>query len=240
MVTKNKTRNFFDLESFRRLFFLIGLTVSLALVMVAIEWKIPMKQKDCSITSTKIDMEVEQFEVYTKKVQKPLPGKIIITENEIFNENKTQQNQKVKKLKPINEFEPVDVSFSLKYNTKNIELEEELPEPNLIFASKLPQYKGGETELKKYIRKNLKYPAKALEMNIQGRMQVKFLVLKTGKIDSVKVINRDIDSMLIKEAERVIQSMPDWQPGVHCGIPVNVWQSVPVTFKIDESSIINY
>jgi protein TonB len=41
-------------------------------------------------------------------------------------------------------------------------------------------------------------------------------------------ISEDID----KETLRVIRMMPDWEPGVHEGKPVNVAFNLPVSFKL--------
>ncbi|WP_290069715.1 energy transducer TonB [Muribaculum intestinale] len=113
-------------------------------------------------------------------------------------------------------------------------VEEKKPvEENKVFTAveQMPQFPGGEAELMKYIHKNLKYPPVAMENNIQGRVVVQFVVTKTGKIGEVKVA-RGRDPDLDKEAVRVVKSLPDFIPGKMNGQSVNVWYTLPITFKL--------
>lgn len=113
-------------------------------------------------------------------------------------------------------------------------VEEKKPvEENKVFTAveQMPQFPGGEAELMKYIQKNLKYPPVAMENNIQGRVVVRFVVTKTGKIGEVKVA-RGRDPDLDKEAVRVVKSLPDFIPGKMNGQSVNVWYTLPITFKL--------
>ena len=113
-------------------------------------------------------------------------------------------------------------------------VEEKKPvEENKVFTAveQMPQFPGGEAELMKYIQKNLKYPPVAMENNIQGRVVVQFVVTKTGKIGEVKVA-RGKDPDLDKEAVRVVKSLPDFIPGKMNGQAVNVWYTLPITFKL--------
>ena len=113
-------------------------------------------------------------------------------------------------------------------------VEEKKPvEENKVFTAveQAPQFPGGEAELMKYIQKNLKYPPVAMENNIQGRVVVQFVVTKTGKIGEVKVA-RGRDPDLDKEAVRVVKSLPDFIPGKMNGQSVNVWYTLPITFKL--------
>lgn len=112
-------------------------------------------------------------------------------------------------------------------------VEKKEPEPEKVFVAveQMPQFPGGDAELMKYLSKNIKYPAMAMENNIQGRVVVQFVVTKTGKIGEVKVI-RSVDRDLDKEAIRVCKSLPDFIPGKMNGQAVNVWYTLPVSFKL--------
>ena len=78
-------------------------------------------------------------------------------------------------------------------------------------VEQMPTFPGGETELMKFIRDNLKYPVIAQENGIQGRVILRFVVSKTGTIDNVTVL-RSLDPTCDKEAIRVVKSMPKWIP----------------------------
>jgi len=106
-------------------------------------------------------------------------------------------------------------------------------EENKVFTAveQMPQFPGGDADLMKYISKNLKYPPVAMENNIQGRVVVQFVVTKTGKIGEVKVA-RSKDPDLDNEAVRVVKTLPDFIPGKMNGQSVNVWYTLPITFKL--------
>lgn len=100
-------------------------------------------------------------------------------------------------------------------------------------VEEMPEFPGGESALMKYLIKNIKYPPEAREQNIQGKVVVKFIVTRVGKIDSVYVL-KPIHASLDEEAIRVIKSMPDWKPGKQNGKAVNVYYSLPINFKLEE------
>ncbi|WP_150980544.1 energy transducer TonB [Heminiphilus faecis] len=115
-----------------------------------------------------------------------------------------------------------------------IVVEEKKPvEDNKVFTAveQMPQFPGGDGALMKYIADHLKYPPVAMENNIQGRVVIQFVVTKTGKIGEVKVA-RSKDPDLDKEAVRVVKTLPDFIPGKMNGQSVNVWYTLPITFKL--------
>ena len=100
-----------------------------------------------------------------------------------------------------------------------------------MVCDQMPMYPGGMQELMKFLQKNIQYPQDAEEKGIQGRVIVQFVVEKDGSIKDIKVV-RGIDPSLDKEALRVINAMPKWEPGKHKGEAVSVKYTVPVNFKV--------
>lgn len=101
-------------------------------------------------------------------------------------------------------------------------------------VSKPPQYKGGQRALVEYIANSVKYPQKAKEEGIAGKVFVSFIVRKTGDITGVSVL-KGAHELLDNEAVRVIKSMPAWIPGEdENGNPVNVQLTLPISFNLDE------
>lgn len=98
-------------------------------------------------------------------------------------------------------------------------------------VDKMPQYPGGIEALMKYMMENIKYPAEAAEQKIQGRVIVRFIVTKEGKVESPEVL-RKANPLLEAEAIRMIKSLPDFIPGEVKGKKVNVFYTLPVTFKL--------
>jgi hypothetical protein len=126
----------------------------------------------------------------------------------------------------------------------------------------MPTFNGGEAavEFRKYIAQNLRYPAEAAEAGAMGKIFIKFIVDKEGKVvipekealaeiegkslDEVVVVsyrkvNEDAEEpddkyiqMLKDEVRRVVLSSPDWTPGSQRGKAVNVMFTFPVNFVL--------
>ena len=111
--------------------------------------------------------------------------------------------------------------------------ESDEPNPNKVFdvVEQMPQYPGGMPALFQYISKNIKYPAEAEKAGVQGRVIVTFVVEKDGNVSNAKVV-KSINPTLDAEALRVVNGMPNWNPGMQNGEPVRVKYTVPVTFRL--------
>ncbi len=111
------------------------------------------------------------------------------------------------------------------------EKHEPVKEEIFTAVEQMPQFPGGEGELLKYISTHIKYPTMAAENNIQGRVVVKFVVQKDGKVGEVVVL-RGRDPDLDKEAVRVVKTLPNFIPGKMNGQAVSVWYTLPINFKL--------
>ncbi len=111
------------------------------------------------------------------------------------------------------------------------EKHEPVKEEIFTAVEQMPQFPGGEGELLKYISTHIKYPTMAAENNIQGRVVVKFVVQKDGKVGEVVVL-RGTDPDLDKEAVRVVKTLPNFIPGKMNGQAVSVWYTLPINFKL--------
>jgi len=99
-------------------------------------------------------------------------------------------------------------------------------------VDQMPQFPGGDMQLFKFIAENLKddSPVAQCYNPIVGRVICRFVVKKDGSIDQIEVV-RSLDPTLDKEAVRVIRCMPKWIPGKHKGKKVNVYFTLPISFK---------
>ena len=111
-------------------------------------------------------------------------------------------------------------------------VEEETDEGQIFqVVEQMPEFPGGMEALMKYLQKNIKYPSRAQDNNVQGRVMVTFVVNKDGSIvdpEVIKAVDKDLDN----EALRVVKGMPKWNPGKQRGKPVRVKYTVPVTFRL--------
>jgi TonB family protein len=98
-------------------------------------------------------------------------------------------------------------------------------------VEEMPQFPGGNDALKTFVYSTMKYPATALEKGIVGQVFVNFLVEKTGAITNVK-ISRGVEPSLDKEAIRIVESMPKWNPGKQNGETVDAAYEIPINFTL--------
>lgn len=115
-------------------------------------------------------------------------------------------------------------------------VEEKKPESEKIFTAveSQAQFPGGQAALMRWLSTNLRYPERAQQADIQGRVIVKFVVNADGSIEQASVV-RGVDPDLNAEAIRVIKQMPRWQPGKNNGQAVRSFFTLPITFKLSEA-----
>jgi TonB family protein len=101
----------------------------------------------------------------------------------------------------------------------------------LEVAEQDAQYPGGQAALLKYIRENTKYPAIALEQDVQGMVILRFVVERDGRVGDIEV-KKSLSVECDREAIRVIKSLPRFVPARKEGRPVRKWFTVPVRFMI--------
>lgn len=120
----------------------------------------------------------------------------------------------------------------------------------------MPEFPGGMQGLRKHIAQNLLYPEEAKNTGISGKIFVNFVVNKNGKVTKAKVLRSDINDpttgeivvigyesgdvsdvsgdikSLEEESLRVINSLPDFTPGLKDNQKVNVQFTIPITFAL--------
>lgn len=106
-------------------------------------------------------------------------------------------------------------------------------EENKIFevVEQMPTFPGGMSALMQYLSRNIKYPAVAEEIGIQGRVICSFVVERDGSVSDIRIA-KSVDPSLDKEAIRVVSAMPKWIPGRQNGQSVRVKYTLPVTFRL--------
>jgi protein TonB len=125
---------------------------------------------------------------------------------------------------------PVDPGATYDFSGPAAPVEEAKP-AIFTYVEQMPEFPGGQTELMKYLSKNLRYPPAARENGIEGRVVLQFVVDESGTISDIQVL-RDIGGGCAEEAVRVVKSMPPWKAGRQNGNAVKVYFKLPVTFKL--------
>jgi protein TonB len=111
---------------------------------------------------------------------------------------------------------------------------EEKPEEVLTFVEEDAEYPGGYPSMMKYIQDHLNYPPSAIELGIQGKVTLKFVVEKNGQVSNVSVV-RGIPGCAEcdKEAVKVVSNMPNWKSAKNAGKQVRQWNTLPISFALE-------
>lgn len=102
---------------------------------------------------------------------------------------------------------------------------------NYTVKEALPTFKGGESAFARYLSESMRYPPRARNKGIQGRVTLSFVIGKDGSLTDIKVL-QSIDPELDAEAIRVIRQSPKWNPGLQHGVPVKVAYTMPINFNL--------
>jgi TonB family protein len=100
------------------------------------------------------------------------------------------------------------------------------------YVEQMPQFKGGDTEMMKFLARNIRYPKDAQEAGAEGLAVVSFVVDKDGSLHDITLL-KSLHESLDKEAMRVVEAMQgQWTPGSQNGELVPVRYTLPVRFAM--------
>ena len=100
-----------------------------------------------------------------------------------------------------------------------------------VVVEQMPMFPGGDGALLQYISENTKYPENAKTQNIQGKVIIRFCVTPDGGVSLASVL-KGVSPELDAEAIRVVNTLPEFQPGRQGGKAVPVWYMVPIEFSL--------
>lgn len=112
---------------------------------------------------------------------------------------------------------PLPVQRSETDDQKVFTMVEQIPDPGF--------------DLMKYLAENIKYPESARNNEITGNVVAQFIVDASGKVRNIKII-KPLTPDCATEVVRVLKAMPNWKPGFHQGKAVNVYYTLPVSFRL--------
>ena len=109
-----------------------------------------------------------------------------------------------------------------------------IPEDTTIYnnVEVMPSYPGDMTECYMFVARQLHYPEEAEEKGIEGRVLIRFVVEKDGRLTNFEVIETP-DPLLSDEALRVLKQMPQWIPAKNKGKDVRCRYSMPILFRLN-------
>lgn len=99
------------------------------------------------------------------------------------------------------------------------------------FVDETAKFPGGDQAMYDFISKNLVYPKKAKENNIEGKVYIQITIEANGEISETKIL-KGTDDVLNTAALEIINKMPKWIPGKIKTQPVASRFVLPIHFKL--------
>ncbi|WP_018480097.1 M56 family metallopeptidase [Pontibacter roseus] len=100
------------------------------------------------------------------------------------------------------------------------------------FVEQMPQFQGGDSEMLKFLGRNIRYPQSSQEAGVEGLVVVSFVVEADGSLHDIAILKK-LDDATDQEALRVVEEMNGyWNAGRQNGKPVPVRYTLPVRFAM--------
>ena len=131
----------------------------------------------------------------------------------VFNGEKYKESLKERKKLKSNLTKPQDSTFTI-YEV----------------ADKSPEYYKGDDALPGFILENIEYPNVAKQQNVEGTVQLSFIVETNGFVSNIKAI-KQVNAGCTEEAIRVAQLLK-WKPAEKNGKYVRYRVNYPITFNL--------
>lgn len=93
------------------------------------------------------------------------------------------------------------------------------------------EFPGGAYGLVKWKSNNLNYPENALRNGVEGMVLINFIIDKDGSISDIE-LQKGVHPDLNREAIRLVNSMPKWQPAMKDGKYVRQYYHLPISFRL--------
>ena len=224
------------------IYFAIGLNLMLLLSWRALEYR-TYERDDVAIDVVEMHSKFEEeIPIVNVNTPPPPPPPIVMSEAVEIVEDAEEIEETVIESTEIGQDDAIEAIVDV----GDVEVEELDEDVQVAFAviEDVPVFPGCENLSKKatkdcfqkkvqqHVASNFNYPQTALDLGIQGRVSVVFVIDKTGHIIGIR--SRGPDNILEKEAERIISILPQMKPGRQRGKPVKVAYAVPIFFKFQE------
>lgn len=121
----------------------------------------------------------------------------------------------------------------IKDDQKELDKAEPAPVDKQLYTivEEMPSFPGGETGLLAFLSRNLRYPYSAKAGKIENTVICSFFIEKDGSLTQATVI-QSANSLLDREALRVIRTLPKWIPAKKHGKPIRVKYILPISFRL--------
>lgn len=206
----------------------VSLCLSLLFCILMFEWRIAEREASVDLNGNNQNFEDLVEIPQTQQIQRPpvqvqAPAIIEVDDEEIIEEIEINLD--------IEMTEDTRIEQVVYDQSDDNVLPEEDADEIFTIVEEQPAPVGGMRAFYEYVGRNLKYPAKAARMGVEGRVFVEFVVEKDGSLSDIKVA-KGIGAGCNEEAVRVISQAPNWKPGKQRGNAVRVRMVMPIMFRL--------
>jgi len=219
-----------DLKGKRGIFQAIGVLLSLSFVLLAFEWNFSPSAEELVFSSETL-IDVDQIPI-TRTKEKPKPPKVNEQiKFEVVDNNVQVEDNNLNKFN--SETDPDEIMLDPFGDDGEIEkfVDVDLPPFNPAELEHRATFPGGEIALLKFVKENTVYPREQKELGISGKVWIKFVINKRGKVSDIEVL-RSPDKGLTRAAIKTIKSLPDWKPARQNGKNVSMYFTIPINFIV--------
>ncbi|MBL7874180.1 MAG: energy transducer TonB [Cyclobacteriaceae bacterium] len=215
-----------DLDKKEFFFFSISLFITLSLILFAFEWK-QYDKPIVELVSRNTNTFEEMMDVPATEI--PPTPEIVIQQPRLV---EVPDEQEVKEeIKFVFDIEVTEETKIQEVPVIEVPKIEEHVDEIFTIVEFPAAPKEGLAAFYQYVADNIKYPAMARRLRVEGRVFVEFVVGKDGQITDVKAI-KGIGAGCDEEAVRIIQASPAWNPGRQRGRAVKQRMVLPIIFKL--------
>ncbi|MAZ28736.1 MAG: energy transducer TonB [Cytophagaceae bacterium] len=241
-VKKNKTA---DLNTYKTLFFQIGLIMALLVTYFTLETKTYKSEINNNALEINVDYILEDNIPITRvEITPPPPPKIESTQFLEVIENDTEVEESIIESTETSLDEAIVAENTVLVDEVSFAKEEVIEDVPFVLVEEVPVYPGCESQNDKTARKDCmskkitEFVTKEFdnslgrELGLTGvqKIYVLFTIDENGNI--VDVHSRAPHPALEQEASRVVSMLPNMTPGKQRGRPVRVAYSMPIIFEI--------
>ncbi len=228
-----------DLGRNSGLYFAIGLNIMLLITYNMLEYKSYDKQ-DIALDVLVMDQELDD-DIPLLNVEPPPPPPppkaapevitvvedIIEIEESVIESTETTQDEIVEEIIRVEDVNVEELDEDIEVPFAVIEVPPIYP--GCEGLSKSESKKCFQSKIQTHIQNNFEYPELAIDLGINGKVFVIFVIDAQGYVSNIRT--RGPDKILEKEASRIISLIPKLTAGKQRGRYVKVPYSIPIHFK---------
>ncbi|MFB9052837.1 energy transducer TonB [Formosa undariae] len=224
------------------IYFAIGLNIMLFFSWKALEFRsFETASNDIELLDLAPDFQ-EDIPITTINIPLPPPPPVVVSESiQVVESFEEIEETVIESTESSQEDRIAPAEAVIAVEDVLVEEVEEVAEVPFAVIENIPVFPGCEglskaaslacfqTKMNAHIKTHFRYPEEALNLEIEGRVSVLFIIDENGYIVGIR--SRGPDKILEGEAERIIGLLPRMKPGMQRGKPVKVTYAVPIFFK---------